>query len=364
MRILKDEIGLKFKKGEFEKVLKSGNYILFPWEKVEIVSLNEKFKHSKPLEFFIQNESFAAESEVIEIKDGEIVLHFEDGVFKEVLKEGKTLFWKSFHTHKFIIIELSKFEINGEVDDIILSKPALKPFIIEVEVENNKKGILFVDDKLQKVLDSGKYRYWKGTKSVNIQKVDLRQQQLEINGQDILTKDKVGIRVNLFCQYKIVDIEKVALEINNFENQFYVLLQLILREYIGTMTLDEILSKKEEIGAFMLANIKEQSEKFGLEVMFAGIKDIILPGEIRDIMNQVLIAEKKAQANIITRREETASTRSLLNTAKLMEENEVLFRLKELEYIERISEKINKVSLSGGGQMLEQLKQLFIPSKE
>lgn len=129
------------------------------------------------------------------------------------------------------------------------------------------------------------------------------------------------------------------------------------------MTLDEILSKKEEIGEFILVNIKEKSEKFGLEVLFAGIKDIILPGEIRDIMNQVLIAEKKAQANIITRREETASTRSLLNTAKLMEENEILFRLKELEYIERISEKINKVSLSGGGQMLEQLKQLFIPEK-
>ena len=69
------------------------------------------------------------------------------------------------------------------------------------------------------------------------------------------------------------------------------------------------------------------------------------------------------KTNIITRREETASTRSLLNTAKLMEENEILFRLKELEYIERISEKINKVSLSGGGQMLEQLKQLFIPEK-
>ncbi len=363
MRILKDEIGLKFRKGEFEKVLKSGNYILFPWEKVEIISLDEKFKHVKSLELFMQNESFASEIEIIEVKDGEIAIHFEDGIFKEVLREGKTAFWKSFHTHKFIIVELSKLEISSEIDDIILLKPAMRPFIIEFEVENNKKGVLFVDDKFQKVLDAGKYRYWKGTKSVNIQKIDLRQQQLDINGQEILTKDKVGIRVNLFCQYKIVDIEKVALEINNFENQFYVLLQLILREYIGTMTLDEILSKKEEIGEFILVNIKEKSEKFGLEVLFAGIKDIILPGEIRDIMNQVLIAEKKAQANIITRREETASTRSLLNTAKLMEENEILFRLKELEYIERISEKINKVSLSGGGQMLEQLKQLFIPEK-
>ena len=64
MRILKDEIGLKFRKGEFEKVLKSGNYILFPWEKVEIISLDEKFKHVKSLELFMQNESFASEIEM------------------------------------------------------------------------------------------------------------------------------------------------------------------------------------------------------------------------------------------------------------------------------------------------------------
>jgi len=76
-------------------------------------------------------------------------------------------------------------------------------------------------------------------------------------------------------------------------------------------------------------------------------------------MNQVLVAEKRAQANIITRREETASTRSLLNTAKLMENNEMLFKLKEMEYVEKIAEKINTISVSGGGQIVEQLKTIF-----
>ncbi|MEM6802841.1 MAG: slipin family protein, partial [Bacteroidota bacterium] len=90
-----------------------------------------------------------------------------------------------------------------------------------------------------------------------------------------------------------------------------------------------------------------------------GIKDIILPGDIKEIMNKVLIAQKNAQANTIMRREETASTRSLLNTAKLMEENEMLFRLKEMEYVEKISDKINNISLSGGGQILDQLKEIF-----
>jgi hypothetical protein len=77
-------------------------------------------------------------------------------------------------------------------------------------------------------------------------------------------------------------------------------------------------------------------------------------------MNQVLIAEKRAQANLITRREETASARSLLNTAKLMEENAMLYKLKEMEYVEKIAEKINNISLSGSGQIVDQLKQIFV----
>jgi len=85
-----------------------------------------------------------------------------------------------------------------------------------------------------------------------------------------------------------------------------------------------------------------------------------LPGDVKEIMNQVLIAEKRAQANIITRREETASTRSLLNTAKLMEENTMLYKLKEMEYVEKIAEKINNISLSGSGQIVDQLKQIFV----
>ncbi|HTN47423.1 MAG TPA: hypothetical protein VL098_13820 [Flavipsychrobacter sp.] len=78
-------------------------------------------------------------------------------------------------------------------------------------------------------------------------------------------------------------------------------------------------------------------------------------------MNQVLVAEKKAQANTIMRREETGSTRSLLTTAKLMEENTMLWKLKEMGYVEKIADKIGEITVSGNGVLIEQLKQLFTP---
>lgn len=172
-----------------------------------------------------------------------------------------------------------------------------------------------------------------------------------------MTEDKITLRLNFTSQYKIIDPMRF-MEIKNYQEQIYILLQLGLREYIGSLKLDELLQKKQEIGDFVLSKLKEKSATFGIEFTFAGVKDIILPGEIKEILNLVLIAEKKAQANIITRREETASTRSLLNTAKLMEENPTLYRLKELEYIEKISEKVNSISLSSSGGILEQLSSI------
>lgn len=84
---------------------------------------------------------------------------------------------------------------------------------------------------------------------------------------------------------------------------------------------------------------------------------------MKDILNTVLLAEKKAQANLLTRREETASTRSLLNTAKLMDENQTLFRLKELEFLEKICDKIGSISVTGGGDLLERLSSLIGSNK-
>lgn len=119
-------------------------------------------------------------------------------------------------------------------------------------------------------------------------------------------------------------IQQAELFYTFFQEQLYIFLQLILREYIGSLKLDELLMKKQEVGKYILDKFQEKSSGFGVEFLFVGVKDIILPGDIKEILNTLLVAEKKAQANVITRREEVASTRSLFNTAKLMEENQTL----------------------------------------
>jgi regulator of protease activity HflC (stomatin/prohibitin superfamily) len=174
----------------------------------------------------------------------------------------------------------------------------------------------------------------------------------------------VGIRLNFQLQYRITNVERALLEVSDMPRQLYLLVQLALRSYVGTRTLDEILADKDAVYTSIRDELVQAAESLGVAVLSGGLKDIILPGEIREIMNRVLVAEKQAQANTILRRDEAAATRSLLNSAKLMEDNAMLLRLKEMEYVEKIAEKINTLSVSGGGQVIDQLRELFIADKK
>jgi hypothetical protein len=132
----------------------------------------------------------------------------------------------------------------------------------------------------------------------------------------------------------------------------YRLVQFAIREAVASRTLDEVLSAKNELGAELRAYVRERMAQTGIEVAELGVRDVILPGEIRELVNKVVEAERTAKANLIRRQEETAATRSLLNTAKLMEDNPLLLRLKELESIERLVEKVGRIDLHAGERRL------------
>lgn len=359
IRINEGEAGLLFRNGDYQRVLTRGVYWVFPFDEVWSYDMTKQFHPRKDLNILLKDEQLKEMLEVVEVRDNEIALRFENKNFRELLTPGRYVYWKGVTGHSFQTVDLSELEIDKVLDKALLDRREVLAYQRVYFVESYEKGLLYVDGKFSKILDRGTYRFWRNTTAVKIDTVDVRQKQLEISGQEILTRDKAALRINFMAKYQVNDVEKAMIDNKDFEKQLYVLVQLALRAYVGTFSLDELLDKKDEVSDYVMKVVKPKAKDLGVDLQDAGMRDVILPGDVKDIMNQVLIAQKQAQANVIMRREETASTRSLLNTAKLMEDNSMLFKLKEMEYVEKIADKIGEITVAGSGQVLDQLKGIF-----
>jgi hypothetical protein len=366
VRILAWQIGLVFKQGGYKKLLREGSYWLWPNETAYVYNQGEAVKNLPcDVAVLLTYPDVSEALDIIEVQDNEIALQYErisggERLFQQVLPKGRWAYWKGVKQYDYIKADLNQLEIPAQIDLVTLMPQPLSAYVRTYAVEAHEQGILFINWQVERLLTAGVYYWWKNNTPVHVLKVDMRQQQLEVSGQEILTKDKASLRLSFFVQYQIRDVMKALAENKEYEKQLYVSVQLALREYIGGLTLDELLEKKGELAPYVLNATADIAGQLGVELRNGGVRDIILPGDMRDIMNQVLMAEKKAQANIITRREETASTRSLLNTAKLMEDNAMLWKLKEMEYVEKIADRIGTLSVSADGSVVEQLKRIFV----
>jgi regulator of protease activity HflC (stomatin/prohibitin superfamily) len=185
-------------------------------------------------------------------------------------------------------------------------------------------------------LDLAPSAFWKNVGKVNVVPVDMRERVLDVAGQDIMTADKVTLRLNGVLTYRITDPVK-AMESQDASQMLYREVQLSLRAAIGTRELDALLSDKEAVARELAETLKGRAALFGIEIVTLGIRDLILPGEMKDLMNKVTEAKKAAEANLIARREETAAMRNQANTARLLENNPTLMRLRELEILEKVA---------------------------
>ncbi|PKL79850.1 MAG: peptidase [Ignavibacteriae bacterium HGW-Ignavibacteriae-4] len=352
-------VGLVYEGEVYKRVLTEGWNYLKMGETVKVKDMTIPFEPKDELDIMLKDIDLAYLLEIVRISDNEIGLMYNGNNFKQVLMPGNYAIWKGVKEYSIKIVDTNETEANIELERNILNKLRYENLIRAYEIQSFEEGFLFIDGEFIKVLKPGTYFYWCNNIPIKVEKVDTRVLQMEISGQEILTNDKANLRVNFLVRYKIEDMKKAIIESNNFEKQLYLTLQLALRKYVGTYTLDSLLEKKNSIENEVLSNISAKATDLGLKIIDCGIKDIILPGEVKEIMNKVLIAEKKAQANLITRREETASTRSLLNTAKLMESNKMLFKLKQMEYIETIAEKVGKISIGSNSKLIEQMQNLF-----
>jgi regulator of protease activity HflC (stomatin/prohibitin superfamily) len=358
--VKKDERALLFRKGDFVDILHAGEHkFVDPLHRLSV----EVFPLAKPLfehrlaEFIAKAEAelAAREFHVIEIGAAEVGLRIENAVLAEVLAPNtRRLYWKGYIDVRVDKVGIAdEFAIDPKLVPQLVAGTRAKVAgaaenVLALLVPEHHVVVLYVDGKAQRLLDAGLHAFWKANRDLRGELVDLRLQVLEVAGQEILTKDKVTLRVNLTAGYRVSDVLTAFAKQAKPVDFLYKELQFGLRAAVGTRTLDELLENKTVIDEVVGDHIRRRVQGFGLEVESVGVKDIILPGDMKLILAKVVEAEKAAQANVIRRREETAATRSLLNTAKVMEDNPTALRLKELETLEKVTEKIDKISVFGG----------------
>lgn len=340
-------------KGRFVRILEPGEYWLWTFGRsvhTERFNVRHVVFESEWSDFLAKEKREIAERffTIVETNDSHVAVVYLDSKLASVIPPGKrVLFWRGPVDVEARLINVSQ---EPEVSRALL--PALArtktTTVAFTTVEEGKVGLLYVDGRYVRSFGPGAYGFWNAVGSPRVEVVDLRLQTLEIPGQEILTRDKVSVRVNISAEFQVMDALKAKQSVKDYSEYLYRTLQLAVRQTLGKRTLEQILDEKVDIDESVASEVRREMEAFGVRVGLIALKDIILPGDMREILNQVVTAEKQAQANLIRRREETAATRSLLNTAKLMEDNPLLVRLKELETLEKVSEKVAKINVYGG----------------
>jgi regulator of protease activity HflC (stomatin/prohibitin superfamily) len=349
-----DERGFLSRDGRFVRLLAPGRFTSFdPAQQlsVEVVKVvRADIAPERALLLQRTHRPVAEQNfEIVQAGPTEVAIVSFDGEPKHLVPPNTTrAYWKALTS---VDVELIDTENELRVAKRYLDKldPARSAGVIAFAVvEAHEAGLLMVDGELKERLPPGRHAFWQVGRSVKITKVDLRPQPLEVTAQEILTKDRVGIRVTLTAFTKVTDPEKAALATADVSATLYRLIQFAIREAVATRTLDEILAARDTIDQEVRAFVSERARGLGAEVGEIGVKDVILPGDVRELLNKVVEAERVAKANLIRRQEETAATRSLLNTSKLMEDNPLLLRLKELEALEKLVEKVGRIDLHAG----------------
>jgi regulator of protease activity HflC (stomatin/prohibitin superfamily) len=349
------ERALLYKNRRFEKVLAPGVHQV--WDAlgrvdVRVVDMATADYAGKDVDILVERLGPALTDTFVlaDIGVNEVGLVSKNGKLDEVLAPGsRKLYWKASVSLAVEKLPLTDgLEVPASAAKRLRQIGMLDRVAVSVTVPTESSGLVFVDGKLSQTLTPGAYAFWNFQKNVSAEVIELRVQSVEVAGQELLTKDKVSLRVNLSASIRVTDVVAARTKVAKYLDYLYRELQFGLRKAVSAKTLDELLGDKASLDSDIFAYVRGRVSELGIEVLGVGVKDVILPGEMRDILNSVVQAEKAAQANVIRRREEANATRSLLNTAKLMEESPTLMRLNELEALEKVTEKIDKLTVFGG----------------
>ncbi len=334
------EMGLYFRDREFRELLGAGtHWFVDPLHnvRVDVVSQREPWLVHEKLDLIVKSGALTERAVVLDLKDHERALVWIENRFSHILPAGLYAYWIGQKDVRVEVVDARNVRLEHE-DLKVIARSAMAQRVLDVcAVSRDHVGVLFVDGRYVDTLAPGLYAFWKGQSEAKLVEVDLRETMVDVGGQDIMTADKVTLRVNAVVTYKIVDARQAISQTDDVRQALYRETQLVLRAVVGARELDVFLTDKDAVAKDIEESVGRRAGALGLEIASVGIRDVILPGDMKDLMNKVTEARKAAEANLISRREETAAMRSQANTAKLLTDNAVLMRLRELEVLEKIA---------------------------
>ena len=334
------EHGLVFREGDFVELLNPGTAWFFdPFRRVrvDLVSRLKPWLIHDQLDQIVKSGRLADLAVVLEVQDHQRALVWIDQRFNRVLTPGRYVYWTSPGEVRVEVVETRSPRFEHPELKTLLRHPEMGRTLDITVIERDHAGVLFIDGRYVETLPPGSYAFWKGAADVRIVTLDLRESQVDVGGQEIMTADKVTLRVNAVVTFKVTDPRRALGQSDDLRQSLYREAQLLLRGVIGVRELDQLLVEKDAVARELEEGLRRRATEMGLEVVSVGIRDLILPGDMKELMNKVTAARKLAEANLIARREETAAIRSQANTAKLLMENPTLMRLRELEVLEKIA---------------------------
>ncbi|MCH9696782.1 MAG: slipin family protein [Gammaproteobacteria bacterium] len=355
--------GLLFDNQQFVRVLAPGVHRFRNWFKrytIKIINLNETEAQVASDEVLylagLHPDQFADYLIHWQTAEHQVGLVYERDVLQDIKAPGQRgAYWKGNTELAIKLVDSEQqFSVPKQLARLLIQpksqrlRESVAQAIVVSNIPDNHVGFLQVDGEQIEVLSSGLHVWWRFNRQITVRQIDCRLQNMEVNGQEILTRDRVSLRVNLSATWQIEDAQTVHDELTDAQDFLYRELQLALRTVVSTQTLDELLEDKNLLNQQIRELVTERATRYGISVKTVGARDIVLPGDMKLILAQVVEAQKMAEANLIRRREETQATRSLHNTAKVMEGNPTLLRLKELEVLEKITGQINTLNVYGG----------------
>src|SRR2546425_4896424 len=180
---------------------------------------------------------------------------------------------------------------------------------VEISIKDTHRGLWYEDGVLAKVLEAGRYEIPRrerlfGRKGpfVEVVLVDMRERDLTIKGQEILTSDKVALRVSIIVQFRVVDPKLAIHAVEKYEDRLYSDIQLAARRSLASMTLEDILTNRNQLSEDILRDVKSTAATYGVTIQRADVKDLVFPGNLQEIMNKVLAAERMSQVQLVEAR--------------------------------------------------------------